>query len=523
MSEIDYELVNCEEVTVFILDNVRCVVLSENTEYINSLRTFFTDKVPNYQFMPAYRSGNWSGDIKHLSFDGTLPLGLLCELKTKCEEWDIPISIQGKTSSGVNIDLFDSVIENELIKNQEKPMYPWVHQVDIAKVLIKEGRGIARAATSAGKTYTMAMMCKYLQYTGNAKKILIIVPRTDLVVQGVRDAVSYGYDENELGMFFGSIKDSDKPITFSTWQSLQHIEDDTFFEQFDCIFGDEIHLVNNSAKTKSGAKTGGNVFKRCIDKCKNAKYRFGLTGTMPKDRLTQRTIKGCLGEILIEVTADELMKKKHVADLSVVLCMLKYKDIKTVNEKIKEIRKELPEDSITAGYIAEKTFIESYVPRYRFIAKLVNKCQQNNENVLVLASTVEYGKKLKKVIEHKCKKSSVVFHIHGEMPVKERQKIITEAEQMENVVIVATTSLFSTGISIKRLHSVILGAGATGKSRVSLLQSVGRILRQHSTKTKAKVFDLIDSGLKYSEQHGSLRVEYYDSENFDANIVEIEI
>ena len=140
---------------------------------------------------------------------------------------------------------------------------------------------------------------------------------------------------------------------------------------------------------------------------------------------------------------------------------------------------------------------------------------------MVLASTVEYGKKLQKAIQHKCPTATRVEHIFGEMNVNKRQEIIQEVEKTTGCVIVATTSLFSTGISLKNLHTGILAN--FGKSRTSSLQSVGRILRLHKSKKVAKLFDLIDNGLKYSEQHGAIRVEYYDSENFDTVIYEKEL
>jgi superfamily II DNA or RNA helicase len=514
--------ITVDRIDIFVVDNISCIVLSENLEYLTSIRSFMTDEVKNARWSPSYKAGNWDGKIRHLYNNGMMPLGLLKELKAKMEEWEIPYEVHNNVNDEtIDIKNFDKIIEDELIAKQDTAMIPWDHQKEIAKVLIENKRGIARAATSSGKTYTATMMCKYLLYMKHAKRILIIVPRTDLVVQFSRDAIGFGFEEKDIGMYFGAIKDNDKSITVATWQSLSNIEDETFFVDFDCVIADECHMVNQKATNKTKAESGGNVFKKCIDKCKNAEFRFGLTGTMPKDRLSQRTIKGCLGEILIEVTASDLMKKKHVAEISINLMMVQYKDMKAVKNQLVENLKEFDEDFPTAKFGAERMFIESFVPRFRLITKIVNSCLKRKENTLVLASTVEFGKKLKKAIEHKCKDVNQVFHIHGEMTVKERQRIITEIEGLENCVIVATTSLFSTGISIKRLHNIILAH--FGKSRTAVLQSLGRSLRQHKTKDKARIYDLIDVGLKYSESHGAERVGFYDDEKFDANIVEVEI
>ena len=299
------------------------------------------------------------------------------------------------------------------------------------------------------------------------------------------------------------------------------VEDNHNYFVEDCLVHN-CHLAGQgTTKGKSQAKSGGTIFKKCIDKCKNAIFRYGLTGTMPTDRLNQRTIRGCLGDVLVEVTAKDLMKKKHVSELKVILTLLNYKDMKEVKDKIKIFKKEYDEDATTAAFNAERDFIQSHVPRFRLITKIVNKCLKGKENILVLASTVEFGKKLKKAIEHKCPTVNFVEHIHGEMKVNDRQEIIKKVDSSTNCVIVATTSLFSTGISIKNLHTAIFAN--FGKSRTSSLQAIGRTLRLHESKRQAKVFDLIDNGLKYSEQHGAVRVEYYDSEQFDTVIYETDI
>lgn len=522
MYEVDYDVLDVDKVDVFLLDNANAAVLSNNTDYVKSLRNHFTDKVENCKFMPQFKAGLWDGQIKHMRHDGLLPVGLLGELNDKCKEWDIPVVYHNDTREKLDVSDFETVIQYTLIKYQENKMKPYDHQWDIAKTLISNKRGVAKSATGSGKTYTMAMMCKYLIEKELCNKILIIVPTVDLVVQGQRDYVELGWDIKDVGMYFGQVKDEGTPVVFSTWQSIQNIKDNEWFEQYDCVIGDEVHKAGSGApSTKSKAKKSGTVFKQCIDKCINAEFRFGLTGTIPKGRLDQRTIKGCIGDVLVEYNVDYMIENKHVSDITIVLTMVDYKDIKGAREQIKENRKQFDAENKTAGYAAERMFIESYVPRYRMMTKIINSCLKKDENVLILANTVDFGKKLKKAIEHKCKLASRVEHIYGEMDIDTRQEIIKHVESNERCVIVATTSLFSTGVSIKNLHSAILGH--SGKAFVTTIQSVGRLLRKHDSKNKAKLFDIIDTGLKYSESHGAQRVEFYDQEKFDNIIYEVEI
>ena len=59
----------------------------------------------------------------------------------------------------------------------------------------------------------------------------------------------------------------DKSVVISTWQSI-YKEPKKFFERFDVVIGDEAHLYK--AKSLTGI----------LNKCHDAKYRVGLTGTL---------------------------------------------------------------------------------------------------------------------------------------------------------------------------------------------------------------------------------------------------
>ena len=251
--EVDYKIIDFDYVDIFVLDHVNAVVMSDNPDYMESLRNFFTDKVHNSNFFPAVKAGTWDGKIRHIKADGMFAVGLIPEMCSKCDDWDIKYRIHTDIDKTIDISNFDSVIQEELISKQKNPMQPWEHQVDIAKKLIKNKRGIARSATSSGKTYAMAMICKYLLYMKYAKKILILVPKTDLCVQGSRDLKGFGYSDDEVGMFFGEVKDTEHPVIISTWQSAMN-QKDKFFEQFECVISDECFTGETLVNTEDGYK-----------------------------------------------------------------------------------------------------------------------------------------------------------------------------------------------------------------------------------------------------------------------------
>ena len=87
--------------------------------------------------------------------------------------------------------------------------------------------------------------------------------------------------------------------------------------------------------------------------------------------------------------------------------------------------------------------------------------------------------------------------------------------------------MFSTGIPVKNLHHVVLAHPV--KSKVIVLQTIGRVLRKHQSKSIAMIWDLIDDmsitvekngtkqrkNVNYALKHAIERIERYAAEQFD--------
>lgn len=526
MIDIDYSELDLsyDKVTVIPVDNTYMLLASKNPETMEGLRNHFSMKPKGFQFFPQYKNGSWDGKIRLMKTNGLLPRGLLGDLKETLKAWNVGIDIlDGIEDEKVDISNVRNIIRKELVS--KTGMEPWEHQWKVVEDVIANKRCIARSATSSGKSYMQAMTFKYLHHCAYVSKTLMIVPKVDLVVQMQRDAIEYGIDPDDIGLYFGQVKDEGKPLTIATWQSLQVIEDNEYFEQFDMVIVDECHGAGSGSKSsKKKRAAGGTKIKQILDMCVNAEWRFGFTGTMPDERLDQLTIIGAIGPIVTEVNAADLMREGKVSKLKIVVPFLEY-DKKIVTAKTNKILYEqgidenTPKEDIpaTARFNAEKNFLENYLPRIKYIGKLCKNFTKKNQNVLLLVNTVEYGERLRKALEFIVKDANLVTYIHGQVPVAERTKILERLEKDTKCIVIATTSLFSTGISVKNLHGLIMTS--MGKSKISSLQSIGRTLRLHSSKSVAKVIDLVDN-LKYASKHAQERLQYYANEEFDVDIVE---
>lgn len=87
----------------------------------------------------------------------------------------------------------------------------------------------------------------------------------------------------------------------------------------------------------------------------------------------------------------------------------------------------------------------------------------------------------------------------------------------------------STGVNIPKLHEVILYANS--KSKIKVLQSIGRGLRKHKTKSKIVLYDIVDDLsypnkkgkpiLNYLMKHWQERMAYYTEQEFPTVSMEL--
>jgi superfamily II DNA or RNA helicase len=82
----------------------------------------------------------------------------------------------------------------------------------------------------------------------------------------------------------------------------------------------------------------------------------------------------------------------------------------------------------------------------------------------------------------------------------------------KDIALIATYGIFQQGINIPNLKYIILASPF--KSKIRVLQSIGRALISHAYKENgAYIFDLHDH-TTFFEKHGNIRYRYYDSEKF---------
>lgn len=499
---------------------------STQTEY-NYLKNYLYKRIENYKYHPKVVQGIWDGRVNNFN-NGYIDLGLWKRCYEVCRLARTKFVILNKQDFPLNrnitkeefVKFIDWFFEGRTIGDKKEKFYPYEHQIEAAyKILVNRYCRI-EVATSGGKSLIYSLVIFFLMHKyGNDKKFLLIVPSISLVGQFYDDLVDYNegfhkeaINKTELRMY--EIM-SDKPrryngegepnIVISTFQSLANDEvfKQEFFDQFFCVTADEAHRVKSVTLKKSMEKTKG-----------IAKYRFGMSGTYPKDETTDiLDIESVTGPGVIKVRADHLMKKDLVSGLIIKTICLNHNDIPFAH-KIKTIKKHNPRKALEL----EKKYIQDSDGRIDFICK--NIIGNIDKNALLLFHNIDHGVKLKEYAEF-LYPDMEIHYIDGGVKNKDREEIKTRMkihEKGKPKLLIATYGTLSTGVSVNALFYLIFADSF--KSDVVIRQSIGRGLRKHKDKDKVMVFDITDifdlkskTGMLFN--HSKARKNIYDEQNYE--------
>jgi superfamily II DNA or RNA helicase len=423
-------------------------------------------------FMPLYKLGRWDGKVRFFDKAGKIYTRLLPDVMPYLENWNYDINLQDLRKP---MTLLDQRIDKDHFINKpgmdlRVELRPY--QVEAVNACLDQTSGFIIAATGSGKTWMVAALADVM--ANNGLRTIVIVPSDDLVKQTV---ATFRLGLLDVGIYSGSTKDIYHNVVVATWQSLQN--NPSVVKEFNCVIVDEAH----GAK----AKVVGELINV---HAKDIGYRFGFTGTMPKPEIDQLTLKGSIGEELFSITAAELMKMGYLAQLEI--------------EPV-EIEDDVEEDF--PDYSSEKAFLAKSPDRLDFMADLIIAKAERYGNTLVLVNSIKQGQQLQKLI-----KDSVF--LHGADDTEVRAEWYSMFEKRDDLIVIATFGIASTGISIDRIFCEIMIDA--GKAFIRCIQSIGRGLRMGHDKDRVHLVD-VHSKLKWSKKHYRERVKYYKSAEYPVN------
>lgn len=443
---------------------------------------------------PHYKLGRWDGYEYLFSIGAKTYIYLLDRILPILVEnnWEIELDDKRPSHSfsfpAIDENIFSDIIWPANHKHEDEPIVLMDHQVDALNNFLNDITCIQELPTSAGKTLLTAAMSKFIEPYG---KSIIIVPNKSLVRQTEDDYKNLDLD---VGVYFGDRKELGHTHTICTWQILNVLdkkhknyiaeEEQPLLELMAgviCVIVDECHGAK--AKALKNLLSGP---------LRHVPIRWGLTGTIPKEKYDADLIRCMLGEVIFKIQPKELQDKGLMADCDIQIVQIK-------------------DDMKFSDYHSEYKYLVTDPDRLKWLAKFINT--EIKDNTLILVKNIKTGKMLNELIPNS-------IFISGSTKVEDRKEHYENIAVSDENIIIATYGVAAVGINVPRIFNLILFE--PGKSFIRVIQSIGRGLRLAKDKNHVSIWD-IASKCKYSNKHLNERKKYYREKEYPFTLEKIEI
>ena len=456
------------------------------------LANAFKYENPYARYHPAVKLGRWDGMVSLFGLGGN---GFLSQLERIMEILGkMGIQIDDVEDLRLPADLKFTPVTETYWADQGKvwpPGHPAAgtpimlrdYQVTAINLFLANPQSLQEIATGAGKTITTATLSQLCESIGRS---IVIVPNKSLVEQTEEDFIAVGLD---VGVYYGDRKDLRKTHTICTWQSLNILDKKSknheqdiltlaeFLDGVRTVIVDEVHMAK--------AEVLKNLLTQNLS---NSPIRWGLTGTVPKEKFESEQIFASIGPVVGGIKAHELQAIGVLSDCHVNVVQLI----------------DLP---VFKAYSDELKYLVTDEARMIYVSKLIKKISETG-NTLVLVNRIDSGKFIVNEIE------DAVF-VSGEVKTKDRKVEYDEIRTSTNKIIVATYGVAAVGINIPRIFNMVLLE--SGKSFTRVIQSIGRGIRKAEDKDFVQIWD-ITSTCKYAKKHLTERKKFYKDAQYPFTI-----
>jgi superfamily II DNA or RNA helicase len=472
--------------TIIVRDEVNIKIEGLDLDMRKRLVNAFKYDIPYARYLPAVRLGRWDGKVSYFQLGGSTYTNLLPEILPMLEQYGWDVDVDDQRDYSVSFD-FDVVEEHRWAYKswpkghpaEGQPIMLRDYQVEVINKFLENPQSIQEVATGAGKTITTATLSAAVEPYGRS---IVIVPNKSLVTQTEKDYINLGLD---VGVYFGDRKEHGRKHTICTWQSLNVLLKNTkagsadvtiadFIEDVVCVMVDEVHMAKADALKTLLTGVMAHI-----------PIRWGLTGTIPKEKFESQSLLVSLGPVIGKLSANELQLQGVLANCHVNIVQLvdhvEYKD-----------------------YQSELKYLLEEKGRLDAMAGLILQINETG-NTLVLVDRVAAGTELVARLGDKA-----VF-VSGATKSKDRQDEYDQVANATDKIIVATYGVAAVGINIPRIFNLVLVE--PGKSFVRVIQSIGRGIRKAEDKDHVQIWD-VTSTCKFAKRHLTKRKQFYRDANY---------
>ena len=369
-----------------------------------------------------------------------------------------------------NFQFHDVSLKNfEIRKYQIGSIRAWIDDINVT------GNGVIKAPTGSGKSVIAILSALEMLKNKKDSKIIYAVNSTTLLKQFQNFAkredlpfllVSGEVDELKNGQKSDLIALS-VSYYYSQKKQKKHEKLKELISNADLIVVDEAH------------HTPASMLKSLLLDLPNS-IRLGLSATPLREDGRELEILGLLGKISYSIDYTELVKNNY-------LVPLQYIQYETVPSKV--IKEEISNIDVTKSYDA---FAKTYSRLLRLFEnspytnkQVISKIKELNKYpALVIVRRIILAKKLSELLNEN---GIIADWVSSKTDLNERMEKIENLKNGKLQVLIST-SLADEGLDIPNLQLVVLLT--QGKSRIKLVQRIGRVMRPSQNKQKGYILDI---------------------------------
>lgn len=549
-------------------DDMRYIFMKSNVPAEIMALEKFLNKIPPYMFLPSF-----SGIPRQVVFLNKVKKGTEYIYYCHSGLWKTIVDwcdANRVVTKGIDKnfkyrpDMCSREELEKLVESWELNIKPRAYQLDAAWKILSFRQSLSQLATRAGKTLIAYIIFRYMIEKCNANKILMIVPNTSLVKQGLADFKEYKDFFIGEGIWSGGEEVAFSNVTIGTFQSLVKKADKKsakynpkWFDQFDVVCVDEAHTL----KCESINTILNQNF------LKSVKIKFGFSGSLPKEETIESfCCHSLMGPTIQDIRSSELMEEGFIRPVNITQIRIKNEmndelqklyirngeylcsNVKKDSEG-KEVQLPADQQHFTIKY--EKTLpfaLRQARDNYEdseYMQVLVDMCKAKGSNLLNLEQMLVFDNKkrldviyrllnsfnkncivfahhteyLKYMCEHfkSLFPNKQIFLINGSTSVKKRGEIIETMKTNSNCVLFASYQCVGTGLTFKNLDYGIFAESF--KSDIINKQSVGRGLGLYGQETPFELYDIIDVfPTGRLESQGRAKISIYKDEKWNYKI-----
>jgi superfamily II DNA or RNA helicase len=475
----------------------------------------FSVSKPN-QYVDVSIYDNWDGVYrKYNRAKKRIARPLLQYLIDVCKKRRLPITVEDARdewghsvvpSEDVNADFLSGIqLEN--------------YQIAAIRKCVENECGIIDVPTGGGKGELICGVCKAISCP------TIILADQKIVVDQLKKRLELRDVASEVGLFYAGKRPNGQAIVVGLIQSLNTPKEpklpDRTAKDTDSTYKRKLDRYDSAVKAyktrTKNVKILTEYIKKAemliVDECDKAssesfkhlfrhyfkgRRRYGMSGTPfdPEKPVEEMVLKEHLGSIIYKETRDVVLAKGRI--VPIVYNMLAVGLDGSPSEG-------------SAYDIAYNEHVIESTKFHRLVTALCNK--HKDVGKLILVDRKALGCALSDMLN--ANGMEAVF-IHGDTPIKERNKALKRFENREFSVLIGG-KIINRGLDLAGGSEVLIIAGSN-KQQSDLIQKVGRALRRNS-QGYSTVYDFFFRCNRYLYDHAKRKLRIMVSENFDTKVI----